>query len=50
MTKDGASEVLALFMMPIFVGFYFALIWPFTWLMPKIWPRKEAGSSVYPNL
>lgn len=50
MTKDGAPQVFALFMMPIFVGFYFALMWPFTWLVAKILPRKEAGSSVYPNL
>tara|TARA_B100001093_G_scaffold458188_1_gene470447 strand:+ start:414 stop:674 length:261 start_codon:yes stop_codon:yes gene_type:complete len=50
MTKDGAPQVLTPFVMPIFVGVYFVLMWPFTWLVAKILPRKEAGSSVYPNL
>jgi len=38
MTKDGVSQVLALFVMPIFVGVYFALMWPFTWLVATLCP------------
>ena len=41
MTKDGAPQVLTPFVMPIFVGVYFVLMWPITWLLTKIFPRKE---------
>ncbi|MEC7394099.1 MAG: hypothetical protein VX839_04365 [Verrucomicrobiota bacterium] len=41
LSKDGAPQVFAPFVMPIFVGIYFALMWPITWLVTRICPRKE---------
>lgn len=40
--KDGAPRVLAPIVMPILVGIYFVLMWPFTWSVTKVWPRKNA--------
>lgn len=41
LSKDGAPQVFAPFVMPIFVGIYFAFMWPITWLVTRICPRKE---------
>ena len=41
LSKDGAPQVFAPFVMPIFVGIYFAFMWPITWLVTRIFPRKE---------
>ena len=41
LSKDGAPQVFASFVMPIFVGIYFALMWPITWSVTRICPRKE---------
>ena len=41
LSKDGAPQVFAPFVMPIFVGIYFALMWPITWLVTRICARKE---------
>ena len=45
LSKDGAPQVFAPFVMPIFVGIYFAFIWPITWLVTRICPRKELASG-----
>ena len=41
LSKDGAPQVFAPFVMPIFVGIYFAFMWPITWLVTRICPREE---------
>jgi len=41
LSKDGEPQVFAPFVMPIFVGIYFAFMWPITWLVTRICPRKE---------
>ena len=45
LSKDGAPQVFAPFVMPIFVGIYFAFMWPITWLVTRICPRKELASG-----
>ena len=45
LSKDGAPQVFAPFVMPIFVGIYFALMWPVTWLVTRICPRKELAAG-----
>lgn len=39
LSKDGAPRMLAPFVMPIFVGIYFLAMWPFTWLVTRLFPR-----------
>lgn len=41
LSKDGAPQVFAPIVMPFFVGVYFALMWPITWLVTRICARKE---------
>ncbi len=50
LSKDGAPQVFAPFVMPFFVGVYFALMWPITWLVTRIWPRKDWESAKNENL
>ncbi|MEM8955268.1 MAG: hypothetical protein AAGD22_14035 [Verrucomicrobiota bacterium] len=46
-SKDGAAQVFAPFVMPIFVGIYFVLMWPITRTITRILPvpRRMRGSS-----
>ena len=40
LSKDGAPQLFAPFVMPLFVAVYFLLMWPVTWLVTKIWKRQ----------
>ena len=39
LSKDGAPQLFAPFVMPFFVVFYFLLMLPVTWLVTKLWRR-----------
>lgn len=45
MPKDGAPQVLAPFVMPIFVGVYFALMCPVISLVTRLCPSKDFKST-----
>jgi hypothetical protein len=44
-SKDGAPRLFAPFVMPFFVGVYFLILWPATWLVTRIWPRKDGEAT-----
>ena len=50
LSKDGAPQVFAPFVMPIIVCIYFALMWPITWLVTRICPREDKESANKANL
>ena len=43
LSKDGAPQLFAPFVMPLFVAVYFLLMLPITWLVTKIWRRPGPG-------
>ena len=43
LSRDGAPQLFAPFVMPLFVAFYFLLMLPITWLVTRIWKRTGSG-------
>ena len=46
-TKDGAPMVVAPFIMPIYVGIYFLIMSPVTWVVIKVCPRNNVRLRVF---
>lgn len=46
LSKDGAPQLLAPFVMPFFVGIYFAMMWPFAWIVTRLFPGTVAAEVV----
>ncbi len=46
LTKDGAPQLFAPFVMPIFVVIYFALMWPPAWIVTRLIPRKKPKPTI----
>ena len=39
--KNGAPMVAAPFLMPIYLVFYFCIMWPITWIVTRFCPRNN---------